>query len=501
MQDAVDAANEGDIVKVAEGTYTGVSSREGVTQTVYLSKTLTIQGGYTTSNWSTPYPEINITTLDAQGQGRVFYIPNCDIIVIAGLHITGGNAFGQGSNQNGGGVFYLKGKEIALSNNHIFNNTAQEGGGVYMDSGWNDTLSGNIISSNTAEANGGGIAIFKGRIFLTENVITANTADQGGGVVTRYSEVLLNGNTFSYNIALTGGGGMFLWNSTAELNANVINSNTAQRGGGLASFGYSASQDSILVNTLVADNQASLEGSGIYVSGSPINLSHITLARNSGGDGSGITIGGWDPWSGSDPSTVVLTNTILVSQSVGLNIMDGSVVDVDSILWYSTPITISQVPDALVTVKNQISGDPDFVDPGGGDYHISATSAAHDAGIDAGIMTDIDSQVRPMGFGYDLGADEFGEAALSLVLGPSLMGANVGGEVTYQIVLTSSGTTNTSGVVLTDTLDAMQRVTGVVAPDGNCTIEDQGWGGRLVCNPGILNPGKFVIIFFTAPGI
>ena len=95
IQEAVDAANEGDIIKVAAGSYIGVSSHEGVTQTVYLSKTLTIQGGYTTTNWTTPDPEVNITTLDAEGQGRVLYINGHLSPLIAGLHITGGNALGR----------------------------------------------------------------------------------------------------------------------------------------------------------------------------------------------------------------------------------------------------------------------------------------------------------------------------------------------------------------------------------------------------------------------
>ena len=38
VQAAVDAASDGDVIKVAAGTYTGVSARNGVTQVVYLDK-------------------------------------------------------------------------------------------------------------------------------------------------------------------------------------------------------------------------------------------------------------------------------------------------------------------------------------------------------------------------------------------------------------------------------------------------------------------------------
>jgi hypothetical protein len=44
--------------------------------------------------------------------------------------------------------------------------------------------------------------------------------------------------------------------------------------------------------------------------------------------------------------------------------------------------------------------------PAGGNYHIGPTSAARDAGVAAGIHTDIDGDPRPFGAGYDIGADE-----------------------------------------------------------------------------------------------
>ena len=47
-----------------------------------------------------------------------------------------------------------------------------------------------------------------------------------------------------------------------------------------------------------------------------------------------------------------------------------------------------------------------FVDPAGGDYHIGPGSAAIDAGVDAGVLTDIDGDPRPIGPSFDIGADE-----------------------------------------------------------------------------------------------
>ncbi|MBN1316398.1 MAG: hypothetical protein JXA42_13060, partial [Anaerolineales bacterium] len=78
IQAAVDVADPDSTIKVAAGIYTDVHTflhwGTPLTQVVYINKSLTIEGGYTTNNWLTPNPAANPTVLDAEGEGRVFWI-------------------------------------------------------------------------------------------------------------------------------------------------------------------------------------------------------------------------------------------------------------------------------------------------------------------------------------------------------------------------------------------------------------------------------------------
>lgn len=424
VQAAVDAANDGDVIKVASGTYTGVSTREGVTQVAYVDKSVTIQGGYTTTNWTKSDPMTNITTLDAQGQGRVLFVVGGNGAVIDGFHITGGNAIGQmGGNlpsdvngSSGGGVYVHGsvdpfGAEFTLTNNQITGNTAKQGGGVYMSFCCSSaTLRGNTFTSNVAENDGGGVLLHAGNAGLIKNIFDSNAADRGGGLWVDCSGSDLSGNSFLSNTAHTAGGGLFLDMacSNSRLDKTIIRSNNADRGGGIAITGGALNDQgrkAALMNTVIADNQASEEGSGVYVvSANTVQLSHVTLANNSGGDGSGLCVGEF-AFMDSGPSTVTLINTILVSQTIGLVVTNDSTATVNSILWHSTPVTISQSAGAVVSVQNQYTGSPAFVDPDGGDYHIKPDSAAIDKGVVTSVSTDLDNEPR-LGF-PDLGADEY----------------------------------------------------------------------------------------------
>jgi hypothetical protein len=149
-----------------------------------------------------------------------------------------------------------------------------------------------------------------------------------------------------------------------------------------------------LTNVVVADNQVETLGSGVYIADSSARLLHPTIARNSGGDGSGVYITGTN-------STVALTNTILVDHTVSVTTAAGSAARLKGVLWYNNTANIGGAGDVIVT--NEYTGDPAFGVDG---YHLTFSSEAIDKGVDSGVTRDIDSFPRPCGLAPDLGADE-----------------------------------------------------------------------------------------------
>ncbi|MDY7078903.1 MAG: hypothetical protein SXV54_18470, partial [Chloroflexota bacterium] len=134
VQAAVDVAVPGDEIRVSAGIYTHTNTYGNLVQSVYISKTITIQGGYTTTNWTTPDPLTYRATLDALGQGRVIYITGDVSPTIRGLYITGGRAVELGSgleDRVGGGVCVIT-ASARIEENVIISNTALFGGGLYL---------------------------------------------------------------------------------------------------------------------------------------------------------------------------------------------------------------------------------------------------------------------------------------------------------------------------------------------------------------------------------
>jgi len=309
---------------------------------------------------------------------------------------------------NGGGGIFVDHGQVTLSGGQIIGNTAaRSGGGVFVDSG-QATLSGGQIVSNTADWGGGVFVHFNsGRVVVNEGQVSYNSAGSGGGIGIYSGAVTLNGGQIADNVAQDLGGGVLVGLGRVTSNGALILRNSARRGGGIFVHAHASAA---LTNTVVADNQAE---SGIYLAGGSARLCHTTLARNGSALlTTGGSIGLYVANGATTASDVALTNTILVSHSVGVSVTGGSTVTADGVLWFNTPITVSQATTAAVSVEHQYQGDPAFAADG---YHLTAGSAAVDRGVDAGVTSDIDGDPRPLGAAPDLGADELVSIYLPLV--------------------------------------------------------------------------------------
>ena len=441
IQAAVDAANVGDVIKVAGDTYGDVhhiprldTALYTATQVVAIDKAITLKGGFTTSDWIHPDPKTHPTILDAHGSGRAMLIAGNINPVIEGFTLTRGDAKGLGGYPavvgppiDAGGGLYVITATVTLRNNRIVDNKAPwSGGGAYLYQS-RSILENNTIGSNSSGQVGGGVLLKDSDAILQGNTIISNTSSSmGGGIylqsctAARVVANRIQGNT-SYegagldfylcegsieknlvmgNRASDDGGGMYLYHSPVILAGNVIQGNYAGgKGGGLYLSGASAS----LVNNVVVGNETEDKGAGVMVmwTKEPMSMKHTTIANNRGGDGSGIHLAGVT----NRESTVYMTNTIISGQAVGVVVDTGSKAVLDATLWHGN--TTDRSGPGVIQHARDVSGDPRFASDG---YHLMQGSAAIDKGVNAGVLLDVDGEMRPAGVGFDLGADEFGSS-------------------------------------------------------------------------------------------
>lgn len=438
IQEAVDAAVAGDEIRVAAGLYSGVQNGALVS----VTKSLTIRGGYTSSDWTISDPDANPTILDAQNQGTVLVTSGMFTLTVEGLQLVQGSdgALSAGSN-------------TTLIDNVFANNDGTCTAAATLI-GSNIVVRDNLFQDNSGGGgncyNGGGLYLSGSDAIVEGNHFEGNSA-YGGGGLSIWGPIAVRNNTFTDNDAIYGGA-IHVERAGATLSGNRIMGNQAgQAGSAVSAFPTSLDGEILLVNNLIANNVTSWcsglgGGSAIFSFGNPLVLLHNTISGNicSAGEGSAIQLG-----SSSFPASLILTNNIVVSHSVGITVISGSTATVGVNLFgagnWANGVDWGG-EGTVVTGAGILWGDPGFIDPFMGDYHIGLGSAALDAGADVGIGNDIEGNPRPACGAPDIGAHELTSPC---------------------IIPTSGGQIETGGIIVTfpaDVFSASAAVTLTTVP-------------------------------------
>jgi len=379
IQAAIDSADDGDMILVADGTYTGAGNKELTWDGTEKHITVKSENG----------PENCIIDLEDNGRAFTFvsglgdnsiWITASD--VIDGFTIRNGN-----TNDYAGAIYCYYGYENDVSptiRNCVFeNNTSNYGGAICIDGG-SSLITNCVFDSNSANYGG---AIYLGSAggdtepLIQQCTFTGNSADlhwngQGGAIY------LTNVST----------------NEDCQINNNTFDGNSAPNGGAIY---FSTSSPEVRGNLFV-NNTGSTNGSALYIGNyDGPTISNCTIANNTGSEA--VYCYGFN-------GTVepVFINTIIWDSDSSFGFQDTN--QANPIISYCN--LESGFPTTGTDGGGNISIDPLFCSPDSGDYTLAENSSCVAAGDN----------------GSNLGA--FGVGCGSIHIGPLWYVATTGSDAT-----------------------------------------------------------------------
>ena len=407
VQRAIDSAQAGDTVRVADATYTEILT---------VDKALSIRGESRTGTI------LQAATQRLQAAERVISVADNTAFELSDATVRHGN-----SGLNGGGLECMGG-DLLIERVLFTQNDAEEAGGglasgdnvvvmndvAFRDNGNGDTESGGGASlgvnfeptdvtlsnvsfdNNTVGGIGGGLELFGVQATLTDVVFIGNASvgDNGGGLAYREraaGDLQLRDVVFAGNSAQDFGGGMYTLFDTPYTMFNVVFSgNLASLGGGLYNQG-GTDGERILTNVTMSGNRAILRG-GAIDRPRDMTFRNTVIWNNRDETGTGTAEATMDDFF-SD-SVVEVSNSLL--QGYPANEFPGSSNNLDGTDPGNNPLFRAAVNPA---------GAPSLA----GNLRLQQGSPVRDQGNNSfvtGVDTDLDGEARIFGGAVDLGPYE-----------------------------------------------------------------------------------------------
>lgn len=362
---AVNQAASGDEIRVAAGTYqnTGPDAACAFLIDAVIcinSKSLTLRGGFSTSNWSSPNPSANPTIIDGQNTYRGITTFRANRLTMEGFIIQNGRAVPEPGDPNafGGGMSAIESvltlRDMVFRNNQVIGpNTGSDRGGAgaggalairSSPSGTSSTLERVTFENNTSQGGTspgrggfafGAVFIYASNVNITNCTFTGNRALAGSGGSGIGGDGL-RADALGGAIALEGGTVAVLSGVQAN-NNEVVGGNGSQYGGGAFGAGLMSEDSTFTVvdsqfrSNVARGGNGSADGGlagggGILAFNSSARIERVQVIANrlfGGNASSGGTAGtggggGLYLWRGQPdaPSVNEVINTIVADNSL-----------------------------------------------------------------------------------------------------------------------------------------------------------------------------------------
>ena len=280
IQEAVDAASDGDVIELADGLFSGPGNRD----IDFLGKAITIR-----SRSGKP----SLCVIDCQGtpedphRGFIFRNQEDRDSVLEGIGITNGyvanidEEFGLG-----GGVLCLYTSRPTLRNLAIVGNRATGGGGLGCFARSSPLVTDCLFEDNHATVAGGAVMISEESSPELKRVLfRGNSATERGGAVfaSAKSQPVFSDCRFEENLAEFGGA-VAGTGFTLE-DCRLVDNHAYDDGGAVAAAG-----STVITNCIMSGNRAETAGGGVHFQGRN-HVANCTLAGNRAGrNGSGLSL-------------------------------------------------------------------------------------------------------------------------------------------------------------------------------------------------------------------
>ncbi len=266
IQAGVDAVDDGDVLELGDGTFTGDGNRD----IDYLGKAITLRS-------QSGNPEDCV--IDCEGsaadphRGFRFHSGEGSGSVLSDVMITGGWA---ADAERGGGIRCENASAPVISGcvlHHI------HGGGALCIDGSHPSFSGCVFQQNHA-VDGGGVCCEQAAATIQDCQFRDNQAESnGGGMYAIASEVALGGCVFEYNHASHGGASDFHFGCVVAVQDCQYYGNNGHEAGCLCLFGLC---DGVIEDCTFAGNVGDTWGGALSVSkSSTCHVDRCTFYGNS----------------------------------------------------------------------------------------------------------------------------------------------------------------------------------------------------------------------------